>query len=647
MEVTINQIIDLFKFCADGHYAIVSYGYGDRWELPFKGKGEARRNYPILWVTPLTHRIQGVQIHRRFRLIVGDVVRRGEGNEQEVESDTERWLTDIIAVIRNTHPLPISVELLTDNIEITPFTESSGDNLTGHYADITLKSDYKFNKCEAAGSWLVPPPPPLVCQPANYIVKNESGDILAQGTISSGSSKTITVPDGGDAIWELVDTDGNVLATGFIPAGGSATITAPDSTIENSDGSYLVTVTSGGNLTLPDVDILVVDINDNPLDSATIPSVKNHTIDVVCVAGTVDNSDQSYSTTVASGGALVLPDQTIEVNGVNEGNIPSVGTIEVELNDDDGNPFTPQAVNITGRKIDIEIPKYEFDINLIDRFGNAFPTKQVTSNATWDLRTLSPFDWADLYLSRLTNPPTGAQLTAVYTYFADMVSAGLFQGSTKIELDIGGNAADHSWNARYPFDNNSSMKSEYVGSPTHDANGVSLNGTSQAVRTNCYVSYLNDFDKDISIYIRSLPFVNSQYIFNAGNGNSAQGFAFQQFNARNRYAVEGISIGPNTLDYEGLNSLGRFSSTEIYFMLNNQHLPITLPSSPYTDVSGTYNRVTEEITIGALMNKNLTFSNFATMNYCYIRVGSSLNSTQQSDHYNIVQALQTAYSRNV
>jgi hypothetical protein len=196
MEVTINQIIDLFKFCADGHYAIVSYGYGDRWELPFKGKGEARRNYPILWVTPLTHRIQGVQIHRRFRLIVGDVVRRGEGNEQEVESDTERWLTDIIAVIRNTHPLPISVELVTDNIEITPFTESSGDNLTGHYADITLKSDYKFNKCEAAGSWLVPPPPPLVCQPANYIVKNESGDILAQGTISSGSSKTITVPDG-------------------------------------------------------------------------------------------------------------------------------------------------------------------------------------------------------------------------------------------------------------------------------------------------------------------------------------------------------------------------------------------------------------------------------------------------------------------
>jgi surface protein len=411
MEVTINQIIDLFKFCADGHYAIVSYGYGDRWELPFKGKGEARRNYPILWVTPLTHRIQGVQIHRRFRLIVGDVVRRGEGNEQEVESDTERWLTDIIAVIRNTHPLPISVELVTDNIEITPFTESSGDNLTGHYADITLKSDYKFNKCEAAGSWLVPPPPPLVCQPANYIVKNESGDILAQGTISSGSSKTITVPDGGDAIWELVDTDGNILATGFIPAGGSATITAPDSTIENSDGSYLVTVTSGGNLTLPDVDILVVDINDNPLDSATIPSVKNHTIDVVCVAGTVENSDQSYittvvsggsltlpdinvtdsdgttttfpsvkdvvctfaadadvensdqsySTTVASGGALVLPDQTIEVNGVNEGNIPSVGTIEVELNDDDGNPFPPQAVNITGRKIEIDVNGMGFD----------------------------------------------------------------------------------------------------------------------------------------------------------------------------------------------------------------------------------------------------------------------------------------------
>jgi surface protein len=411
MEVTINQIIDLFKFCAEGHYAIVTYGYGDRWELPYKAKGEERRNYPIMWVTPLTHRINGVQIHRRYRLIVGDVVKRGEMNEQEVESDTEKWLMDIIAVLRNTHPLPIPVEIVTDNIEITPFTESSGDNLTGHYADITLKSDYKFNKCEAAGEWVTPPPPVFECAPANYIVRNVSGEVLATGQIPSGASKTITVPDGGDATWELRDTAGNLLSTGFIPAGGFGVITAPDATVENSDSSYVVNVASGGSLILPDVDILVVDINDNPLDTSTIPSVKNHIIDVVCNGGTVENSDSSYSDTVlsggtltlpditvtdsdgstfsqpsvtnvtctlspdadvensdssysvqvAAGGLLTLPDQDIEVNGVLEGDIPSVGTIEIEVNDEDGNPLAADNVTITGRKVEIDVNTLDYD----------------------------------------------------------------------------------------------------------------------------------------------------------------------------------------------------------------------------------------------------------------------------------------------
>ena len=364
-----------------------------------------------------------------------------------------------------------------------------------------------------------------------------------------------------------------------------------------------------------------------------------------CLPATVENdaTTPTYTDTVASGNTLVLPAQTIEVNTVNEGSINSVGTIEIDITDGT-NPVTPDSVDITGRTVTIEVPSGggSFDVDLVDRFGNAFPTKQVTANATWDLRTLTPFDFADLYLSKLTNPPTGAQLAAVYTYFDDMVTAGLFQGSTKIELDIGGNAADHAWNARYPFDNNSSMKSEYVGSPTHDANGVHLNGTSQAVRTNAYVSYLNDFNKEIAIYVRSCPYKDGQYIFNAGNEYTAQGFTFLQSVNRNRYATEGLSVAPNTLAIEGLNSIGRDSDTTMYMKRNNVHTPF----SPHTGTA-VYNRVTEEITLGALLNKNLTYTGFSEMNYCYLRVGSSLDDTQQTDHYNIVQALQTAFSRQV
>jgi hypothetical protein len=357
----------------------------------------------------------------------------------------------------------------------------------------------------------------------------------------------------------------------------------------------------------------------------------------------VENSDASYTDTVASGGLLILPDQTIEVNTVNEGAIPSVGTIEIDITDG-VNPVTPNDVTIVGRKVTVEVPSGggSYDLDLVDRFGNAFPTKQVTANATWDLRTLTPFDWADLYLSRLTNPPTGAQLTAVYTYFSDMVTAGLFQGSTKIELDIGGNAADHAWNARYPFDNNSSMKSEYIGSPTHDANGVHLNGTSQAVRTNAYARHLNDFDKQVSIYIRNNNF--GGVIFHAGEVWSNNGFGIWEDGGASRYrnSNEGTSISPFSSGQTGLHSQSRESLSTLRMRRN----AINQTFSPLTTITN-YNKVADEFVIGASMAQSLALSRFKILNYCYFRVGNALTDAQEIDHYNIVQALQTALARQV
>jgi hypothetical protein len=75
----------------------------------------------------------------------------------------------------------------------------------------------------------------------------------------------------------------------------------------------------------------------------------------------VENSDASYTDTVASGGLLILPDQTIEVNTVNEGAIPSVGTIEIDITDG-VNPVTPNDVTIVGRKVTVEVPAQLRDI---------------------------------------------------------------------------------------------------------------------------------------------------------------------------------------------------------------------------------------------------------------------------------------------
>ena len=82
-----------------------------------------------------------------------------------------------------------------------------------------------------------------------------------------------------------------------------------DATVENSDASYTTTVASGATLVLPNITV-----TDSDGTTTSVPSVQ----DIVCTPSadaTVENSDQSYSTTVASGGTLVLPNTPISANG--------------------------------------------------------------------------------------------------------------------------------------------------------------------------------------------------------------------------------------------------------------------------------------------------------------------------------------------
>jgi hypothetical protein len=77
--------------------------------------------------------------------------------------------------------------------------------------------------------------------------------------------------------------------------------------------------------------------------------------DTICPDATVENSDATYTDTVASGGTLVLPDTDIEVNGVNEGSVPSVQTIDFQLTDG-VNPVTPDSVTVVGNVVTAQVP---------------------------------------------------------------------------------------------------------------------------------------------------------------------------------------------------------------------------------------------------------------------------------------------------
>ena len=82
---------------------------------------------------------------------------------------------------------------------------------------------------------------------------------------------------------------------------------------------------------------------------------------------------------------MVVPDINVEVNTVVEGTIPAIKDVKILITDG-VNPVTPDDVSVVGDTVTVEVPSGggSFDVDLVDRFGNAFPTKQVTANATWD-----------------------------------------------------------------------------------------------------------------------------------------------------------------------------------------------------------------------------------------------------------------------
>jgi surface protein len=77
-------------------------------------------------------------------------------------------------------------------------------------------------------------------------------------------------------------------------------------------------------------------------------------------SGSISNSDNSYTASVASGGSLSLPDSQININGIDEGDIASVKTIDINITDGT-NPVVPDAVSLSGSTLDVEVPAYGWE----------------------------------------------------------------------------------------------------------------------------------------------------------------------------------------------------------------------------------------------------------------------------------------------
>jgi PKD repeat protein len=507
MQKTANEIKSEFELLASGHYQIHSFLYAQEFEQ------QAYENliYPLMLVYPLGGSLSGTSYTRNYRVVIADRVLKSEGNELEVESDTQLIALDTLAYWMK---LGTNERFsITSSNTITPFWEKWGDEVTGHFVDIGIEEFYDFNSCAIPLSSAIPSPTnpckdarilinsviygnapsnsnfnvvvkdqlgALVgsliggewivntggsCADASYTIEDSLGNVLYTGTIPSGGSLTqaisnstlnVNKSDGtlissrsilaegtdsynvGDSSAVLKDEDGNVLSTTPIKATETEDIVAPNGDVSvnsvafddvlsggtlnievrKSTGNDLIGSKQGQYWRIGDSTVVIKDSANNTLKSEAIMATETENIvvnDSVAVIknsfgttlksenilaeatenitindSSVENSDATYSVDVLAEGSLILPDSQINVNSVDSGDVVSVKTIDVNLEDSLGAPVVPTSVGLVGNTLTIEVPS-----------GGATMTADFTS----DKVTAEPFE-SIVFTDTTTNTPT-------------------------------------------------------------------------------------------------------------------------------------------------------------------------------------------------------------------------------------------------
>jgi hypothetical protein len=313
MRITRQQLNKLLEGIATAHYQIHTYGWGDVPDLL------AREDiiYPFMMVTPQASVYGDNTIDHTYTISIADRVLKDKENEVAVDSDTHEILMHVVTQLDNL--LYDDVDLIK-GVSVTPFFDNFRHEVTGHFANVTVQVMYNYDACAVPSDNVpLPIPPPSDCADATYIVRFEDGTPIETGTIPSGGTKTIEVPNcppSGTVEWELRDTDGVLIDSGSQNAGDPLTIVAPDGavTITDSDGAtlYVVNVTSGGTETQA--------IGDSSVE------VRN-SLNAVVDSGVVK---------AQGSGVFNAPDATFSINSVAVRTAPSNGSASIQVRRNSG-----------------------------------------------------------------------------------------------------------------------------------------------------------------------------------------------------------------------------------------------------------------------------------------------------------------------
>jgi len=209
----------------------------------------------------------------------------------------------------------------------------------------------------------------------------------------------------------------------------------------------------------------------------------------------------------------------------------------------------------------------------------------------------------------------------------------------------GTTATTHKFNLKNPADTDAAFRLVFSGGWTHSANGALPNGTNAFADTKFIPSTESNLDNThFSVYSRSNVAGAFQAELGCDQGDNTRMLIILKWSTNNLFAdlwrvTQRVTVNMSSIDTTGLFTVSRTASNLVTVYRNG--------SSLGTNTSTTAgSRPTIAPYLGA-NNQSGTAVNFSAKQLAFATIGDSLSASESTDFYNIVQAYQTALSRNV
>jgi hypothetical protein len=236
-------------------------------------------------------------------------------------------------------------------------------------------------------------------------------------------------------------------------------------------------------------------------------------------------------------------------------------------------------------------------------------------------------------------------VNAVNQLFVSLKGYSIYNKMYALHLYVGGTSSTHKWNAVNPLDTNAAYRIVWNGGVTHNANGVTGNGTNGYGETYLQPSTaLTQNNTHIAFYSRTnstQASSNAEMGITDGTLNASLRICSRNGSNQSVYSINDNTVGIATsiTDSTGFWIASRTASNVRKLYRNG--------SSINSSTNASVARSTSTIPVLGQKTATNTMNHYSIKNFALSSTGESFNDTEAANYYTAVQAFQTALGRQV